>query len=73
MPHFYFHWKDHPGIHDREGEPWQTLQDAKSHADIVAEELGRNRSAREIKGHFIQVTDEDGEELYRAALTNKGR
>jgi hypothetical protein len=73
MPHFYFNWKDHPGIPDREGERCQTLDDAKAHADTVAAELGRNRPARDIKGQFIQVTNDDGEELYRAPLTNKNR
>ena len=43
----------------------------KAHADQLAAKLGRNRSAHEILGRFVRVTDEDGEEVYLAPLTNR--
>jgi hypothetical protein len=37
----------------------------------LAAQLGGNRSAHEILGRFVRVRDEDGEEVYRAPLTNR--
>jgi hypothetical protein len=37
----------------------------------LAATLGRNRSAQEIHGRFVRVRDENGEEVYRASLTNR--
>lgn len=54
-----------------EGKAFDTVDSAMDHADQLAAELGRNRSAHEIHGRFVQVTDEDGEEVYRAPLTNR--
>jgi len=50
---------------------WRLVDSAKAHADQLAAKLGRNRSADEILGRFVRVTDEDGEEVYRAPLTNR--
>ena len=50
---------------------WRLVDSAKAHADQLAAKLGRDRSAHEILGRFVRVTDEDGEEVYRAPLTNR--
>jgi Domain of unknown function (DUF6894) len=55
----------------REGKAFDTADSAMAHADQLAARLGRNRSAHEIRGRFVRVTDEDGEEVYRAPLTNR--
>ena len=58
-----------PGLH--EDKAFDTVDSAMAHADQLAAELGRNRSTHEILGRFVRVTDEDGEEVYRAPLTNR--
>jgi hypothetical protein len=55
----------------REDKAFDTVVSAVAHADQLAAKLGRNRSAHEIDGRFVRVTDEDGEEVYRAPLTNR--
>jgi Domain of unknown function (DUF6894) len=54
-----------------EGKTLDTVDSAKAHADRLAAKLGRNRSDGEIRGRFVRVTDENGEEVYRAPLTNR--
>jgi hypothetical protein len=54
-----------------ESKTFDTVDSARAHADQLAAQLGGNRSAHEIHGRFVRVTDEDGEEVYRAPLTNR--
>jgi hypothetical protein len=54
-----------------ESKTFDTVESARAHADRLAAQLGVNRSAREIHGRFVRVKDEDGEEVYRAPLTNR--
>ena len=54
-----------------EDKTFDAVDSAKAHADQLAAKLGRDRSAREILGRFVRVTDEDGEEVYLAPLTNR--
>jgi hypothetical protein len=54
-----------------EDKTFDAVDSAKAHADQLAAKLGRNKSAHEILGRFVRVTDEDGEEVYRAPLTNR--
>jgi hypothetical protein len=54
-----------------ESKTFDTVESARAHADRLAAQLGGNRSAHEIHGRFVRVTDEDGEEVYRAPLTNR--
>ena len=54
-----------------EDKTFDAVDSAKAHADQLAAKLGPNRSAHEILGRFVRVTDEDGEEVYRALLTNR--
>ena len=51
-----------------EDKTFDAVDSAKAHADQLAAKLGRNRSAHEILGRFVRVTDEDGEEVSRAPL-----
>jgi hypothetical protein len=46
-----------------DGKTFDTVDSAMAHADQMAAQLGRNRSAHEIHGRFVRVTDEDGEEV----------
>jgi hypothetical protein len=55
----------------REGKTFYTVDSAMAHADQLAAKLGHNRSTYEIHGRFVRVTDADGEEVYRAPLTNR--
>ena len=45
-----------------EDKTFDAVDSAKAHADQLAAKLGRNRSAHEILGRFVRVTDEDGDE-----------
>jgi hypothetical protein len=54
-----------------EGKTFDIVDSAMAHADQLAAKLGHNRSAYDILGRFVRVTDEDGEEVYRAPLTNR--
>jgi hypothetical protein len=54
-----------------EDKTFDAVDSAKAHADQLAAKLGRDRSAHEILGRFVRVTDEDGEEVYLAPLTNR--
>jgi hypothetical protein len=53
-------------LRPHEDKTLDAVDSAKAHADQLAAKLGRNRSAHEILGRFVWVTDEDGEEVYRA-------
>jgi hypothetical protein len=54
-----------------ESKTLNTIESAMAHADQLAAKLGRNRNASEIRGKFVRVTDEDGQEVYRTSLTNR--
>jgi hypothetical protein len=53
-----------------EGKEFGTADRARTHADELAAQLGHNRSSHENRGRFVRVRDENGEEVYRAPLTN---
>jgi hypothetical protein len=53
-----------------EGKEFGTADRARRHADELAAQLGHNRSSHENRGRFVRVRDENGEEVYRAPLTN---
>ena len=53
-----------------EGKEFGTADRARAHADELAAQLGHNRSSHENRGRFVRVRDENGEEVYRAPLTN---
>ena len=54
-----------------EAKTFDTINSARAHADRLAANLGRNRSASEIRRRFVRVTDEDDEEVYRTPLTSR--
>jgi hypothetical protein len=58
-----------PRNYDEHEHP--SISAAMAHADQLAAKLGRNRSAHEIDGRFVRVTDEDGEKSAGAPLTNR--
>jgi hypothetical protein len=58
-----------PRLH--ESKTFDAVDSAMAHADQLAAKLGRNRSTQENHRRFVRVTDEDGEEIYRAPLTNR--
>ena len=47
-------------LRPHEDKTFDAVDSAKAHADQLAAKLGRNRSAHEILGRFVWVTDEDG-------------
>jgi hypothetical protein len=53
-----------------EGKEFDTADRARAHADELAAQFGHNRSCHENRGRFVRVRDENGEEVYRAPLTN---
>jgi Domain of unknown function (DUF6894) len=55
-----------------ENQTLPTENAAREYADQLAEKLVRSRSATEIRGRFVRVRNEDGKEVYRTALTNRG-
>ena len=55
----------------RKTNQFDAVNSARAHADQLAAKLGRNRSAREISWALHSGDDEDGEEVYRAPLTNR--
>jgi hypothetical protein len=70
MPLYYFHFRNGVDADDEEGTSFDSVVDAMQHANRVAQEIGKNRSAGEIAGEQILVTDESGLEVFRAPVTN---
>ena len=53
-----------------EYKTFDSVDFAIAHANELAAQLGRNRSAQEARGRAVRVTDEDGREVHRAPLAS---
>jgi hypothetical protein len=71
MARYYFHIGQTQTPEEADGEEYASLVEAKESATKIARELGRNRREAEIRGQFVRVTDEQGREVFRTAVTNK--
>ena len=72
MPRFFFHMENGARAEDDYGDPCDSLQQAKSYAEHVAVEVGRNKPDDAIRDTYILVTDEDGKEVFRTPVVNRG-
>jgi hypothetical protein len=70
VPEFFFHLTNGETVRDHRGTRLRTVEDARALAEIVAAELGRNRSADELRTLALCVTDETAREVFRTKLVN---
>jgi hypothetical protein len=68
MPRYYFHLHDGSTISGDAGEMLATLDDAKSHALLVASQLGERQTEEHNKNRWVAVTDERDDEVFRVSL-----
>lgn len=71
MARYFFYLGQTQTSEQTEGEEYASLDEAKQSANEIARELGRNRREAEIRGQFVRVTDDEGREVFRTAITNK--
>ena len=67
MPRFYVSIADANRILDTSQE-CLALEHAKKLADQTAEELVRNKGCSQLRGKYVQVTDEKGNLVYKVSL-----
>ena len=65
---FYFDLRDGRRITDHRGKNCTTLEQARQWARELAQEMARGKDPAAIRGDYIVVVDESGQEVYRAAL-----
>jgi hypothetical protein len=67
MPRFYVSVADANRILDT-SEECLTLEHAKKPAVQTAEEMARNKGYSQLRGKYVQVTDERGNLVYKVSL-----
>ena len=68
MPMFYFNLSGRTPFADVDGQNLPSIIDAMQEAMGMAQDLARNKRAREISGDQVVVTDGSGREVFRIAL-----
>ena len=68
MPTFYFSLAGRTAIADVDGQNLPSIIDAMQEAMGMAQDLARNKRAREISGDQVVVTDGSGREVFRMPL-----
>jgi len=68
MPRYFFNLTDGSAMRDPEGEELSGLESAKATAVQVASDFARNKQRPQTAGVYVCVTDEHGEEVFRAPL-----
>jgi hypothetical protein len=68
MTRYYFNLDDENNIADDEGEPCETLDEARAHAYRVASELAAHKPDAHATRGCIRVTDAKGKEVFRTPL-----
>jgi hypothetical protein len=68
MPMFYFNLSGRTPFADVDGQNLPSIIDAMQEAMGMAQDLARNKRAREISGDQVVVTDGSGREVFRMPL-----
>jgi hypothetical protein len=71
MLRYYFHLDNEHTIEDDEGEQFETLAKAQTHAQEVAQELSAHQTESHIRDVFIRVVDGRGNEVFRTSLAGE--
>jgi hypothetical protein len=73
MVRYFFHLEGpEASVDDDEGTSFETLEEAKEHAHIVAYEIGKNTEAR-YQGYKLHVVGPDGKLLFTVPVGDPGR
>jgi hypothetical protein len=68
MPMFFFNLSGWTPFVDVDGQNLHSIIDAMQEAMGMAQDLARNKRAREISGDQVVVTDGSGREVFRMPL-----
>jgi hypothetical protein len=68
MPMFFFNLSGRTPFVDVDGQNLHSIIDAMQEAMGMAQDLARNKRAREISGDQVVVTDGSGREVFRMPL-----